>query len=211
MKQLVAPFALTTKPLRTTRPAGLEGYYAQPAKELSRLVQGGAVVKLAPGTYMAKPDNIRRDETWFPTNEIAGAAIATAQYGERVPVLMGITAARIHNAVNRGLGTVVVAIPGQRRPATMTNGAVVRYVDRKSGTFASRPEQTALGEVMVTTPEQTLVDLVKRPTLGGVPEEALAAARFLVSRVDIKKALRLADDQGAVAKSRLEHFLEEGR
>jgi hypothetical protein len=37
---------------------------------------------------------------------------------------------------------------------------------------------------MVTTIEQTLLDLIARPTLGGLPEEASAAAQALFPRAD---------------------------
>ena len=40
---------------------------------------------------------------WKPTLEAAAAGIAAA-YGDRVPVLMGLTAARMHQALPRAIG-----------------------------------------------------------------------------------------------------------
>ncbi|MDU1064745.1 MAG: hypothetical protein E7A56_07715 [Cutibacterium avidum] len=39
-------------------------------------------------------------------------------------------------------------------------------------------------------PEQTFVDLIARPQLGGLPDEATAAVKALAARIDPETALR---------------------
>lgn len=53
--------------------------------------------------------------------------------------------------------------------------------------------------MLVTIPEQTLVDLVARPRLGGMASEADAAAHHLSSRVDLHLAVQLAAKQKRAA------------
>lgn len=45
-------------------------------------------------------------------------------------------------------------------------------------------EQTELGTALVTTPEQTLFDLLMRPRQGGMPEVARAAAQQIIPQGD---------------------------
>jgi predicted transcriptional regulator of viral defense system len=63
---------------------------------------------------------------------------------------------------------------------------------------------TDLRAALVTGVEQTVLDLAHRPDLGGVLEEAHAAARALVARADADLIDRLARAQrlGAAAGSR---------
>ncbi|MFC7573142.1 hypothetical protein ACFQX8_12380 [Klenkia terrae] len=91
------PTAITQAPLRTIRPQDLAAVYTQPNVQLARLTRGGRVRKAAPGLYYALPDD--QDVTWLPTLEAVAAGAATALYGDRVPVLMHLTAARLHGAL----------------------------------------------------------------------------------------------------------------
>ena len=59
----------------------------------------------------------------------------------------------------------------------------------------ARLETLETGRVLVTTPEQTLLDLAKRPNLGEAPDEARAAVVNLLPRVDRAKVERLARAQ----------------
>ena len=54
---------------------------------------------------------------------------------------------------------------------------------------------TDLGGALVTTAEQTLLDLAHRPNLGEVPDEARAAVRALWPRVDPATLEELAGEQ----------------
>ncbi|WP_353848677.1 type IV toxin-antitoxin system AbiEi family antitoxin domain-containing protein [Cellulomonas sp.] len=85
-------------PLRTIRTADLVDTYAYPRPEIRELERRGLVHRLAHGIYCAIPPE-SDPMTWRPTLEAATAAVATALYGDRVPVLTGLTAARMHRAL----------------------------------------------------------------------------------------------------------------
>jgi predicted transcriptional regulator of viral defense system len=176
------PLEITRAPMRTVRGVDLADRYANPAKELGRLAKAGAVKKIAHGIYIAVPDTVDAG-TWAPTLNEAGMAVATVLDGPRVPVLMGIGAARFHHAVPRAIGTTVVAVPNQRKRMELPMGEVV-FVKRVVAGLDARLEDTELGQILVTTPEQTAFDLLMRPTLGTTPEEAYAAVNNLRPLID---------------------------
>jgi predicted transcriptional regulator of viral defense system len=196
---------LAERPLQTARAADLAAAYAHPKDELARLARTGAVTRLAHGVYTLTPLGSRPG--WQPELEVAAMAWATATYGDRVPALMGLGAARFHGAIPRAIGVTVVALPVQHRPMEIVGGRVV-FVARDVEALRARTERTELGELLVTTPEQTLVDLVARPRLGEMPAEAEAAARHLATRVDREAAIRLATEQRRAAP--LAKFLATG-
>lgn len=171
-------------PLRTVRPVMLRGVYANPEKELVRMREAGTLTQVAHGTYVAKPDRVPPEQAWKPPLEEAAMAYATAAYGDRVPVLTGLGAARQWHAIPRAIGVTVIAVPAQHRPVRLATGGTVVFTVRDQTTMATVPVQAGLGTFLVTTIEQTLVDLVLRPDLGGMPDEARAAARALRDRVD---------------------------
>jgi hypothetical protein len=187
---------LAERPLHTARAADLAAAYAHPKDELRRLAGAGAVTRLAHGVYTLTPLGARPG--WRPELELAAMAWATATYGDRVPVLMGLGAARFHGAIPRAIGVTVVALPVQHRPMEIVSGRVV-FVARNLEAIRARTERTELGEMLVTTPEQTLVDLVARPRLGEMPAEAEAAAQHLSIRVDREVTTRLAIEQRRAA------------
>lgn len=113
------PVEITAAPLRTVRPLMLREVCANPETELVRLMRAGLVTRIAPGTYMAKPDTVPPGRPWRPEVEEAAMAYATAQCGPRVPVLYGLGAARFHRAIARVIGVVVVAVPEQHRPVAL--------------------------------------------------------------------------------------------
>lgn len=193
-------------PLGVGRPAEFADRFANPSQELKRLADAGAVLRLAHGVYLLAPLGARPG--WRPELELAAMAWATATYGDRVPVLMGLGAARFHQAIPRAIGVTVVALPVQHRPIDILGGRVV-FMARDVDTIHARTEATPLGELLVTSVEQTLVDLVARPTLGGLPGEALAAARHLSERADLELARDLAVRQRRAAP--LTRFLGERR
>lgn len=200
---------ITAAPLRTVRPVMLEGHYANPRKELIRMRNAGQVVQIAPGTYTAKPDDIPRETTWRPTLEEAAMAYATAQYANRIPVLYGIGAARFHHAIPRAIGVTVIAVPEQHRPVTMTDGGRIIFTTTDVNRLEARYEKGRIGGFLVTTPEQTLLDLLDRPNLGGMPAEATAAARTLTATVDHERVHQLAAQRTHTLRRKVQQLLTE--
>src|SRR5674476_928816 len=87
-------------PMRTVRAPGVAGVYAFPGPALAALARRGVMHRLAHGIYCAVPPEHIGD-TWRPSLEATTAAIATALYGDRIPILTGLTAARVHQALPR--------------------------------------------------------------------------------------------------------------
>lgn len=148
-------------PLRTIRTAELALAYAHPRQEVREFERRGLLHRLAHGIYCAPPPE-GDPATWRPTLEAAAAAVATALYGDRVPVLTGLTAARMHRALPRAIGVGHVAVPTQRRPLRLADrDGEVRFVMRAVAELDAVAMATELGQVLVTTPEQTVLDLAR--------------------------------------------------
>jgi len=148
-------------PMRTVRAADLAHVYAHPGPQLAILERRGVVHKLAYGFYCAVPPE-HVGGTWRPTIEAASAAVATAMYGDRVPVLTGLTAARVHRALPRAIGVGYVAVPTQRRALRMADReGEIRFVMRAVGELDAIAVTTDLGQALATTPEQTVLDLAR--------------------------------------------------
>lgn len=182
-------------PLRTLRPQDLADYYAQPRPEVARLVDRGVLHRVAHGYYIiVPPDHVGR--TWLPSLEAAAAGIASSIYGPDHAIVMGISAARVLGAVPRALATAVVAVPGQHRPIALTDrSAQVRFVCRDTEALDAELVETPLGPVLVTTPEQTVLDLARRPELGNAEAEIRPAIETLYRRSDPARLTQLAADQ----------------
>lgn len=205
------PTIITRAPLRTVRPVMLRGHYANPERDLVRLRDAGRLVQLAHGTYTAKPDTIDPDQFWQPPLEEAAMAYATAQYGDLVPILMGVGAARFHHAIPRAIGVTVVAVPEQHRPVILRIGGRVVFTRTDVDQLDARAERGGLGPMLVTTPEQTLIDIVQRPDLGGMPEQALAAATALCPRVDRARVEQILESHSRSARAKVRALLNEQR
>ncbi|MBB2890221.1 type IV toxin-antitoxin system AbiEi family antitoxin domain-containing protein [Flexivirga oryzae] len=183
--------------MRTLRPRDAQGVYAQPRGEVRRLEHRGALHKLAHGYYVVVPQE-QTGTGWMPTLEAAAAGIATADFGPANTVLMGLSAARLHGAIPRALGAAVVAVPAQRNTITLVDrAAAVRFVKRDTSRLDAERMNTELGATLVTTPEQTVLDLARRPSLGGAPDEVPGAVRILIARADMKLLEELAASQRA--------------
>lgn len=131
-------------------------------RQLARAVDGARVRRVAAGFYMALPDKSSRD--WQPTVEATALAVATTLFGGGVPVLMGLSAARFHHAVphSEPLGHAMIAIPSHHRQLRLSDGAVVRFATRDPEKLDARRESfDYLGTALVTTPEQTVLDLMR--------------------------------------------------
>ncbi|WP_442928503.1 type IV toxin-antitoxin system AbiEi family antitoxin domain-containing protein [Mycobacterium sp. JS623] len=158
--------------------------------------------RVADGYYVIVPQEMvgRR---WLPSVEATAAGIASAIYGVDNAVLMGISAARIHGAIPRALATAVVAVPKQHRPIALTDrSAVVRFVKRDIDRLDAERVQTPLGSALATSPEQTILDLAHRPSLGDAEVEVPSAIADLYGRSDEKRIAELAADQRLMASLR---------
>jgi predicted transcriptional regulator of viral defense system len=189
------PPQLARRPFGVLRPVDAVDVYANPAKDLARLVARGSLHKLATGYYAVVPPH-STDRAWLPSVEAAAYGIAAADYGPDGAVLMGLSAARLHGAVPRALEIAVVAVPKNRPSLVLADReATVRFVRRDTGRLDAERVNTDLGAALVTTVEQTLLDLAHRPDLGDVPAEAQAAIRALWPRVDTDRLSEIAGQQ----------------
>jgi predicted transcriptional regulator of viral defense system len=189
------PAALGGTPLRTVRAADASAAYAYPGPELARLADRGLVQRVANGYYIVVPQDMvgRR---WVPSLEAAAAGIASAIYGPEHVVLMGISAARVLGAIPRALATAVVAVPKQHRPIRLKDRpSVVRFVKRNTDGLDAERIETSLGAALVTTPEQTVLDLAHRPQLGDAEDDVPVAVAALYRRSDKQRLEALAADQ----------------
>ncbi|MDR2565558.1 MAG: type IV toxin-antitoxin system AbiEi family antitoxin [Bifidobacteriaceae bacterium] len=187
----------------------LRGIYVNPEKELVRLHARGLVVRIAHGTYVAKPDTVGLHTAWKPTLEEAAMAYATAAYGDRVPVLAGIGAARHWGAIPRAIGASVIAVPEQHRPVTLATGGRIVFTVRDAAKIRAVLVEGGLGVMRVATVEQTMVDLALRPDLGGMSAEARAAAVALLPRVDPERLQTVTTALPKAAAARMRIWLRE--
>ncbi|WP_306043989.1 type IV toxin-antitoxin system AbiEi family antitoxin [Nocardia cyriacigeorgica] len=116
---------------------------------------------------------------------------------------MGVTAARVLGAIPRGLATAVVAVPSQHRPIALTDRpAVVRFVQRDTDLLDAERIETPLGSALTTTPEQTVLDLARRPQLGNAEADVPTAIATLYQRSDLQRLAQLATEQHLTAALR---------
>jgi len=196
------PAALARLPLRTVRARDAAASYAYPGPELVRLADRGLLRRVATGYYIVVPQDMVGRQ-WVPSLEAAAAGIASAIYGATDAVLMGISAARVLGAIPRALATAVVAVPGQHRPIRLKDRpSVVHFVKRDTERLDAERIGTPLGPALVTTPEQTLLDLAHRPELGDAPDEVPAAIAVLYQRSDYQRVKALAAQQRRTASLR---------
>jgi hypothetical protein len=84
-----------------------------------------------------------------------------------VPVLTGLTAARVHRALPRAIGAGYVAVPTQRRPLRFADReGVIRFVMRDVAVLDAVLVETDLGPALATTAEQTVLDLARADPRG---------------------------------------------
>lgn len=77
-------------------------------------------------------------------------------------MLTGLTAARVHRALPRAIGVGYVAVPTQRRPLRLADrDSQIRFVMRTVDELDAVAAITDLGQALVTTPEQTVLDLAR--------------------------------------------------
>jgi len=175
--------AVARAPLRTLRLKEVPELARNTWRTTDRLVEQGALVRLAHGVYTAVPDG-RDGRTWKPPLEAAALALATARFGEREVALMGVSAARHWAAIPRAIGVATVAVPRRGyAPVTLEGGGLVKFVPRKMDDLELVLERTGLGEGLVTTPEQTLFDILGRMDRDGLGREVAGAVENLTAQV----------------------------
>jgi hypothetical protein len=159
------------------------------------LERQGRVRKVAHGYYLAVPED--QHPGWQPTMEDVAAGVATTVFGERVPVLMHLTAARLFGAIPRALALAVVAVPRQHDPILLRGARAGRiiFVERDVNDLDAVLRSLPLGQALVTTPEQTVLDLARRPQLGQLPGEVTEALRVLVPQCNEARLEELAVGQ----------------
>ena len=131
-----------------------------------------------------------------PGLEVAAAGIAVAAYGPDDAVVMGVSAARLHGAIPRPLATAVVAVPTRHDPIRLADRkAVVRFAVRDTARLDAERIDTELGPVLVTTAEQTVLDLMKRPGLCDAEGEVWPAVEQSYRKCNPKVLAENADAQ----------------
>lgn len=179
------PAGLTNRAVPLITAADAASVYAHPRPQLARLTKAGLLHRVAPGRYAIVPQNRAGDTKWRPTLEGAVAAIAMAEFGRNQAILMGVSAARIHHAIPRALAIAVVAVPDRKAPITMVDrDARCLLIERDPNTVDAELTQTDMGQCLVTTIEQTVLDLAHRPDLGSAGVDARAAITALLPRCD---------------------------
>lgn len=193
------PAELARSTLRTLRPKDVSHVYAHPRPELSRLADRGVLHRVAHGYFVVVPqDQVGR--SWRPELEAAAAGIATSVYGADRVALMGVSAARVFGAIPRALAMAVVAVPNQHRPIEFVDRrATVLFTKRNTNLIDVERVETSLGPALVTTPEQTLLDLARWPLLGNAEIDIPSAIGNLFHRSDSGRLEQLAHEQRRMA------------
>jgi hypothetical protein len=199
------PSQLAGFPMRTFRAADASVAYAHPAPQLRRLEQLGVLHRLAHGYYTVVPQD-QIGTNWMPTLEAAAAGIAVARFHPDRAPLMGVSAARLHGALPRALALAIVAAPVQHDPiALLDRQATVRFVKRDTSRVDVETVTTELGRALVTSMEQTVLDLARRPPLNVAEDQIPDALRALLPRCEPELLDELARRQrlrSALARAR---------
>ena len=175
------PVELARAPLRTVRARDVTAY-AHPRAQLARLEQRGVMHRLADGFFTTVPQD-RAGGSWLPTLEGAAAGIAATEFGERGFALMGLSAARMHRALPRALAAAFVAAPRRRQRMRLSDrDAVIYFRQRDLALLHVELMPTDLGECLVTTPEQTVLDLAHARHDPAVDADVHAAIRSLLAQ-----------------------------
>jgi predicted transcriptional regulator of viral defense system len=162
---------------------------------MARLERLGLLHRVAVGYYVVVPQE-RIGTDWRPSIEATAAGIATAAVGAGRAVLMGVSAARMHNVIPRALGIAIVAVPDDRRDLTLRDrDGMIHFVRRDTDHIDAELMTTDLGQCLITTPEQTVLDLAHRPNLGHAADQAHTAIAALLPRCNEETLERLVREQ----------------
>lgn len=165
--------------------------YAQPAAELKRLTEAGAIVKIARGYYAAVPVG-KVAGAWLPSLEDLAAGLASAVYGPGAGVLWGLSAARLHGALPRAIGIGYAFGPTQHRPiALVCRPAQIQFRKRDPERLDLEYLNTELGPGLVTSIAQTILDLSSKG-FEGEGDLRTEAVRNLMTVVEPDELAELA-------------------
>ena len=189
------PIALTSRPLRVFTTSDAYAAYASPRPQLKRLADAGLLRRLHGGIFAIVPtEHVGRP--WTPPLEAAAVGLETARSGPDGAVLMGLSAARLHGAVPRGLGQATVATRNRRRPIMLDGtGLEVRFIRRRVDDLDADLTTTVLGDVLVTSIEQTILDLAHPRVQKTEAEAEREAIRSLAPKADHATLRELAARQ----------------
>lgn len=202
--------SFAAQPLRMVRPDQAADMYVQPHQSLAKMAADGDLHRIANGYYVVVP-RAAIGTGWLPQLEAAAAGIASADFGPKRYALMGVSAARMHGAFPRAHAVAVVAVPEQRAKVQLRDrNGFVRFVKRDVERLDAERLPTELGPVLVTTVEQTVLDLSHRPRLGeATRSDVEAAIRILLPRCDQSRLSKLAGELRL--KASLDRAIELGR
>lgn len=201
-------------PLRTLRLRDVkDADRANTWRTIERLVDRGALRRLTHGVYVAPPGG-RDARGWRPTLEAAALGVAAARHGADDVALTGVSAARHWAAIPRAIGEATVAVPAAGyAPLILDTGGRVRFVPRDMERLDLIREDMELGRGLVTTPEQTLFDLLMRKHASIAEGELDTATRNLAARAnpaDYQHVLHAAKRTNKPAKAMLEWLRGDG-
>ena len=179
---------------RVVRPRDAAGLYHNPRAEFRRLAEAGALRHLAHGYYLVPPQEALGDPRWRPPVEELALGIAVADHGEQA-ALMGLAAARHHGAVPRAHATAWVAVSVNRRPVDAGRYGRMVFVARDLASLDLVRARTEIADGHVTSVEQTIVDLARRPAWAGGADTAGEAIARLWPRADQRLLQELAAAQ----------------
>ena len=199
------PVTLTRRQLRVFTTHDAQATYASPRPQLKRLTDARLLRRLYDGVFaIVPPEHVGR--RWTPPLEAAAVGLEAARSGRDGAVLMGMSAARMHGAVPRALGRATVATRTQRRPITLDGTDLeVRFIKRRVDELDADLTTTVLGDVLVTSIEQTILDLAhprvqeaeavaEREAIQSLaPRADHTALRELAARQRLGRALRRAE------------------
>ena len=186
----VPPEALLKPTLMLTGRSAAE-VYAQPAGELKRLADAGAIVKVARGYYTAVPVG-KVAGAWLPSMEDLAAGLASAIYGPGVGALWGLSAARVHGAVPRAIAIGYAFGPTQHRSiALVCRPGQVQFRKRDPERLDLEYLNTELGPSLITSIAQTILDLSSKD-FEGEGDLRTEAVRNLMTLVEPDELEELA-------------------
>ncbi len=201
---------ISQRPNRVVRPGDLAGVYSNPAAELKRLAGQGVLLRLAHGYYAVPPLEWMGNRNWRPSIEATALGIAQADHGRDATALMGISAARVLEAVPRALSAGVVGVPVRRRPLRTVVGTV-HFWHRSVEPLDLQAVRTELATGWTTTVCQTLLDLADRPQRADVTLATASEAIWtLATRCDWSHLRTLAEQQRRRAAYRRARWAAEG-
>ena len=101
------------------------------------------------------------------------------------------------------MSTAIVAAPDQHDPITLIDrSATVPFVKRNKAHLDVESISTELGRALVTSIEQTVLDLARKPSLGVAEDQIPEALRALFPRCDLEILDELAARQRLVSAVR---------